>query len=329
MNVDVHVHVSALTPQHGLMTRRLLRSLPFRYMKWRLGLRGEDAKTEEQLRQVLFKTLDTTPELDAAVMLAFDAVYDRDGQLDWANTHLYAKNDYVIELARQHQKILFGASIHPYRKDSIVELERCVKAGAVLLKWLPITQGMNPADEACIPFYEALAHHKLPLLCHTGGEKSLPNIAPDTAPPRLLLEALRRGVTVIAAHCGTRSAYSEADYVREFMQMCHDHEHFYGDTSALNLPTRSHAFNMVLGDRVVREKLVHGSDWPIPVLPPARTIGLPAAAECFFEGNWLRRDILIKQKMPFDEAYWHRAAKVLRLNTRNKPGASAPDGSDL
>ena len=40
-------------------------------------------------------------------------------------------------------------------------------AGAVLLKWLPIVQNFNPADERCFPFYEALAHHKLPLLSHT------------------------------------------------------------------------------------------------------------------------------------------------------------------
>ena len=62
------------------------------------------------------------------------------------------------------RKMLFGASVHPYRKDAVAELERCVAAGAVLLKWLPITQGFNPADPRCFPFYEALAHHKLPLL---------------------------------------------------------------------------------------------------------------------------------------------------------------------
>ena len=311
MIVDVHVHVSALSPENGLMSRKLIRSLPFRFIKWRLGLSGEDARTEAQLRRVLFTTLENTPELDAAVMLAFDAVHDRAGNLDLANTHLYTRNDYVISLATQHRKILFGASIHPYRKDAVQELERCVKAGAVLLKWLPITQGMNPADDACIPFYEALAHHKLPLLCHTGGEKSLPNIAPDTPSPRLLLPALERGVTVIAAHCGTRSTFTEQDYVRDFMAMCHEHEHFYGDTSALNLPTRSHAFKMVLGDKVVRSKLVHGSDWPIPVIPPIGTIGLARSAECFMEGNWLRRDILIKQCMDFDEAYWHRAGREI------------------
>ena len=319
MIVDVHVHVSALTLAHGAMSPRLLNSVAFRYMKWRLGLRGADAQTETQLRRLLFDTLDATPELDAAVVLAFDAVYDREtGQLDPHNTHLYTRNDYVIGLARAHRKVLFGASVHPYRPDALTELDRCARAGAVLLKWLPITQGMNPADERCLPFYDALAHHRIPLLCHTGGEKSLPNIAPDTADPELLRPALQRGVTVIAAHCGTRSTFTEPDYVARFARLCREYEHFYGDTAALNLPTRSHAYRTVLEDHVVREKLLHGSDWPIPVIPPATVLGLPAAADAWLERNWLRRDVLVKQRLGFDDAYWRRAARVLRLPGRDR-----------
>src|SRR5207302_1718005 len=107
---------------------------------------------------------DQTTSIDAAVILAFDAVHDREGRLDAANTHLYVTNDYVIELCRRYPgKMRFGASVHPYRKDAVAEIERCIKAGAVLLKWLPIVQNFNPSDPRCIPVYEALAHHRLPL----------------------------------------------------------------------------------------------------------------------------------------------------------------------
>src|SRR5688572_13904028 len=198
------------------MSDRLQRSAAFRFMRWRLGAKGYDASTERHLERKLIETIDGNEILDAAVVLAFDAVYDKDGRRDDANTHLYVTNNYVIELARRHPKVLFGASVHPYRTDAVAEVERCVKAGAVLMKWLPITQNMDPADERCIPFYEALAHHKLPLLSHTGGEKSLPNLDTSLAAPRLLEPALARGVTVIGAHCGTRSAPGERDFVSEF-----------------------------------------------------------------------------------------------------------------
>jgi predicted TIM-barrel fold metal-dependent hydrolase len=313
MIVDCHVHISAATPGHGSMSDRLQKSLAFRFMRWRLGAKGYDESTERHLERKLVETIDGAGILDAAVVLAFDAVYDKDGRRDDANTHFHVTNDYVIELAKRHPRVLFGASVHPYRADAVAELERCVAAGAVLMKWLPITQNMNPADERCVPFYEALAHHKLPLLSHTGGERSLPTLDASVADPRLLEPALRRGVTVIAAHCGTRSAPGERDFCPEFMAMCHRHEHFYGDTSALSLPTRSYAYERVLGDRTVREKLVHGSDWPIPALPPVISLSWRDSLGVMGEGSWMRRDVLIKQRLGFDKAYWHRAARVLRL----------------
>jgi predicted TIM-barrel fold metal-dependent hydrolase len=209
--------------------------------------------------------------------------------------------------------MLFGASVHPYRKDALGELERCVAAGAVLLKWLPIVQNFNPADKRCFPLYEAMAHHKLPLLCHTGGEKSLPNLDTSVADPQLLVPALKRGVTVIAAHCGTRSVPGETDYVPRFVRMAHEFEHLYGDTAALNLPTRSYAYPIILNDPVVRRKLVHGSDWPIIPLPPAGELGLRAAWDLMRERNWIRRDALTKQRLGLDDSYFRRAASILRL----------------
>src|SRR3954462_15838447 len=274
MRIVCHLHTCAFAPAHGKMSAHLLKTLPFRFMRWRLGMKGADARTELQVEQLLFRLLDETTQLDAAVVLAFDAVYDGEGHFDDARTHFYVTNDYAIDLAKRHRKILFGASVHPYRKDAVAEVERCVAAGAVLLKWLPIVQDFTPADPRCFPLYEALAHHKLPLLCHTGGEKSLPNLNTHVADPLLLKPALERGVTVIAAHCGTKSAPGETDFVDHFMSLAREHEHCYGDTAALNLPTRDYAYERVMRDPVVRSKLVHGSDWPIRPVPPLMELGI-------------------------------------------------------
>jgi hypothetical protein len=61
------------------------------------------------------------------------------------------------------------------------------------------------------------------------------------------------------------------------------------------------------------KKVIHGSDWPIIPVPPVFRLGLAATAEMLQEPNWLRRDIQIKQRLGFDEEYWNRAAKILRL----------------
>ena len=313
MVVDCHVHVSAFCLPNGSMSQRILRSGAFRFIRWRLGVKGEDQAAERQIAASLIAHIERTEQLDAAVVLAFDAVYGRDGQRDEGRTHLYVSNDYVIDLAKRNRKVLFGPSVHPYRKDAVAEIERCIAAGAVLLKWLPIVQDFDPSDERCIPVYEALAHYKLPLLSHTGGEKSLPTLNPHVADPLLLVPALRRGVTVIAAHCGTRSSRNETDFLPHFCQLAREYENCYGDTAALNLPTRSYAYPTLLSDPHLRAKLVHGSDWPIPAIPPISQLHIADALSMLREKNWMRRDVLIKQRLGLGPDYWHRAATLLRL----------------
>jgi predicted TIM-barrel fold metal-dependent hydrolase len=312
--VDCHVHVCATTAGHGSVSSHLFKRWTFRFIRWRLGLTSDNGeRLEREVEAKLVETVQGTEMLDAVVVLAFDAVYDEDGNFDAANTHLYVTNDYVGELAQRHPKMLFGASVHPYRKDAVAELERCVGRGAVLVKWLPIVQNFNPADSRCLPFYEALAHHRLPLLCHTGGERSLPSLNRSYADPALLIPALKQGVRVIAAHCGTRDRLGQRDYTPDFMRLAHDYEHLYGDTAALNLPTRSYAYDSILNDGVVRNKLVHGSDWPIISVPTKRAGWMRAVRLLFAEKNWMRRDVLTKQALGLDEAYWQRAGTLLRL----------------
>ncbi|HEX8323218.1 MAG TPA: amidohydrolase family protein [Tepidisphaeraceae bacterium] len=317
MRIDCHVHLSALLPGHGEMSPRLLRSPQFWLLAKHFGVPIDPATTDEALERVLVAQLNEATELDAAVLLAFDAVYDLDGRRDDANTHLALDNDYVRMLVGRHPKLLFGASIHPYRRDALEELERCVRGGAVLIKWLPITQGIDPSHPKCFAFYDALAHYGLPLLSHTGGEKMLPNVN-HLADPTLLLPAVRRGVTVIAAHCGTRSTFREPDYLPQWCRMALEHERFYGDTAALNLPTRSYAYRTLLKDDRLRAKLVHGSDWPVPPVPPVTRLGPVEALRQIEQPNWLRRDMAIKRKLGLDDAYFDRAATLM---CRAKPPA--------
>ncbi len=316
MIIDCHVHVCATTPGRGVVSAPLRRRFSFLYLRWCLGLSffAADEQLEQDVAARLVETVEAASEIDAAVTLAFDWAYDDEGRRHVEQTHLAVSNDYVAELTRQHDKLLFGASVHPYRKDALTELERCVGAGAVLMKWLPVSQNINMADPRCLPFYEALAHYRLPLLCHTGGELSLPYYpnAARYADPALLKPALDLGVTVIAAHCGTRAHPLDKDYLPTFMRMAREYENFYGDTAALCVPTRSYAFKHLLSDDVVQRKLVHGSDWPIVAWPPAR-IGVGRALQLLAnEGNWIRRDVQIKRQLGLDDAYWRRAATLLR-----------------
>jgi uncharacterized protein len=142
VKIDCHVHVLAATPGRGYLSGYLRRrpNVLLTRILLRVPLFGSDEQIERVFEDRLVRTIDGTPELDAAVGLAFDAVYGEDGRRD-ENTHLYVTNEYAAELARKHPKLLLGASVHPYRKDALEELERCVADGAVLMKWLPLVQG--------------------------------------------------------------------------------------------------------------------------------------------------------------------------------------------
>lgn len=302
------------------MSRTLLDSLPFRFMRWKFGLVGEDTTTERTLEELLARTVAGANPVNAAVVLAFDAVHDSEGKRDSARTHFEVANDYVRDVTRTYPGLFYGASIHPYRRDAVAELERVARDGAVLIKWLPITQDIDPSDARCVPFYEALAHLGIPLLSHTGWERTLPTANTRVADPALLRPALERGVTVIMAHCGTRSFYGESCHVDSFMRMAREWERCYGDTSALNLPTRAYGWRRLLDDDVVREKLVHGSDWPILPLPPLRRVGLAGAVSLLRERNWMRRDALVKQRLGLEGDYWTRAARLLRVSGSARRG---------
>lgn len=311
MVIDVHTHLCAIG-EGGDTSESLINSIAFRYMRYHMGIRGDRSKWQDQLWSTYLKLVNESG-LDRAVLLAFDAVHDTEGRLDEPNTHLYLRNEFVAEFCRRNPRILFGASIHPYRKDAVQELVKCMAAGAVLVKWLPLTQMMDPASPKCIPLYEAMAHHRIPLLCHTGGEKTLH--APDKTvrDPEKLAEALKRGVTVIAAHCGTHSIWGEKDYFPIWCRMSMEYENLYGDTAGMALPTRAYALRRAIEDERIRRKLVHGSDWPVPSGPLVSRMSIADSWRALREPNWLKRDIAVKRAIGFDDEYFARAAKILRL----------------
>jgi uncharacterized protein len=286
--------------------------MAFRYIRRHLGVKSKDAAAEQLVVKRLAEAMEATPGLDASVILAFDAIHDLDGNIQLDKTHLYVKNEFAHAVVKGNRKMLLGASVHPYRKDAVEEIYKWNEAGAVLLKWLPLVQGFNPSDKRCLKVYDALAKLKLPLLAHTGGEKSLPVVMPEVASPDLLLPALERGVTVIAAHCGTRSAFGETDYVDTTLRLVREHKNLYIDTAALFLPTRWHAWKKIMADPVAVSRLIHGSDWPIPAYPHPGLFGVGESLGVIRrEKSWFSRDVAMKKMLGLGDDYFGRLWTLL------------------
>ena len=256
--------------------------------------------------------------LDAAVILAQDEPYRDDGTIIADTGSFYVPNDFVLGLARQHREFLPAVSIHPARRDAREELERCLEAGAVMLKCLPNCQNIDWNDRRHTRFLERMAESGLILLAHTGSERTLPVIAPKLADPRVLTRALEIGVTCIAAHSGTGMMVLDPDYFEVFAEMTTRFPRLYGDNSALacfNFRFRRSTWKRMI-EAGLAERILHGSDVPVPVTAALMwSFGMMKWGhwrETSRIGNPIERDAQIKRHLGFGEDTFTRLAGLLR-----------------
>lgn len=256
-----------------------------------------------------------TSSLGRVVILAHEQVYDDHGKLMEGFGSVYVPNDYILKLAREHSEFLPAVSIHPARPDALDELDRCLAAGAVMLKILPNCQNINCNDRRYTKFWERMAEAGLPLLAHTGGEHTVPVVRKEFSDPRILELPLQCGVTVIAAHSAGKSGLFDADYFSVFAEMTKRFPNLYGDNSAFNTPFRGKHIPACVREPLA-ERMVHGSDFPVPVYGKwARLRGFITREDCEKwdrHPNVLERDYQLKRAMGFPEDSFTRIAKLRR-----------------
>jgi len=253
--------------------------------------------------------------LGAVVILAHDDVYDESGRVMEGVGSFVVPNDYVLNLANWHREFLPAVSIHPARRDALEELERCLANGAVMMKFLPNCQNINCNDRRFTRFWERMAEAKLPLLAHTGDEHTLPIVRRDFSDPRILTLPLECGVTVIAAHCGTKSGLFTREYFHVFVEMTRRFPNLYGDTSAFNVPIRGRHVPKCLREPLL-SRMVHGSDFPVPVHGHFAWIrghlNWRDFRRCEANPNILERDYQLKLAMGFPPESFTRVWGLLR-----------------
>jgi hypothetical protein len=253
---------------------------------------------------------------DSVVLLAHERVHDHDGTPREDLGSMFVPNDVVLELAQRHPEFLAGVSIHPARRDALQELDRCVAGGAVLMKCLPNCQNIDFSDRRFISFWKRMAELRLPLLAHTGGEHTVPVINAALADPKLLRFPLQCGVTVVAAHCGTKSGAFDHDYFDDWAAMLGEFPNLYGDVSAMVSLNRCARLRDCLDGEIV-SRVLQGSDFPVPVL------GHRLWLQGWIDGgtfrriqklaNPLERDWQFKSALGYPDEARTRAAKLLRM----------------
>jgi predicted TIM-barrel fold metal-dependent hydrolase len=202
--IDIRVHLLATGDSEGgcRMSEEFVASDRVAATLRACGISGDAARNE--MRDLMLRAINASEKVDYAVFLATDGVY-RNDRFVAKESHLVIPNDYIMDIARESARVLFGASVHPYRavKEMMAETSRCISGGAVLFNWMPSIQRIDPEDSRCVPFYLRIAQEGVPLLCHTGHpfaalKSEYANIHYND--PRKLRRALDMGVKVIVSH---------------------------------------------------------------------------------------------------------------------------------
>ncbi len=337
MKIDCHVHLLCLSKKSGGYTRLgWLRNLMKPFLAKRLGVYpAKSAEDKELLYIAVLAEMTKEAGLDRSVLLAFDEVYRKDGTKDEKRSKFFVPNAFARDAADRHpDAFFFGASVHPYRPDALETLSKVREEGAVLVKLLPNTHGYDPADKGLIPYYRKLAELGLPLLQHAGFEHTIPTQDQTFGDPRRLHMALAEGVTVIVAHAGSAGAMHRTETFGDFLRLSAEYPNCFGDTSALCNVWRAKYLKELLRPNLLEKKygvvledpfakLIHGSDFPIPITPSAHSAKARAAARRLVPNprNPLAMDIALKRALGVPEACLTRAFDALRIGKKQTAAA--------
>ncbi len=323
MIIDVHVHLVGLQEKNGCYAHpKLTRGFMFHFLRRVLGLGGvQRDDLDDAFRKKLIFDVEQS-ELDGAAVLAFDGVYDERGELDRDTTRVLVGNDYCLEVCRSSPKLFPVCSVNPQRRDALDELDRVAEQGSTAIKLVPNSQGFDPGDRRYEAFWRRMAEWDLPLLTHASFEHTVRVIDQAYGRPERLRLPLECGVTVIAAHCASAGVSHFHEDIGTWFEMIESFPALYGDLSAMASPARFPYLRQVLENGLARERVMLGSDFPVPVYPWLflPRLGLSRVRQLGRIANPLQRNLETFRAMGVDETILERAGGLLRL-----PADSAPD----
>jgi uncharacterized protein len=284
--IDYHTHVAGIgTSASGAFVNPRMRTWrhPFHRLKFKVYVSAggvtDENDADQQIVVRLNRLISNIEGHGKYRLLAFDKNYDRDGNENLEKTEFYIPNNHVFAIAEAQPELYQPViSVNPYRPDALDELERGRKRRARMVKWLPNAMGIDPSDELCDPFYQKMKQLGLVLLSHGGEEKAVEAEEDQKlGNPLLLRRALDHGVKVIIAHCAGLGDNEDLDDPQRklvpnfdlFLRLMGEKRYeglLFADISAMTQYNRAGALRTILSREDLHERLVNGSDYPLPAI---------------------------------------------------------------
>jgi predicted TIM-barrel fold metal-dependent hydrolase len=205
---------------------------------------------------------------------------------------LYASNEYVHRLCKRYPDRLIGfASVNPRRPGAVEAFQRAIEDLSLKgLKLHPPLQGFFPNDESVFPLYEKAVELNVPVVFHVGTTPfgSLCRLA--QANPLLLddVAVAFPSLRIMLTHLGTL-------WQHEAFMVVEKNPNVFIDTAAYLYEIRDILTRDTV-ERIGRDKVVFGTDYPMPYVgrvhrmkdfvDALRELNLPAEMlDGIFSGN--------------------------------------------
>ncbi|WP_316367604.1 amidohydrolase family protein [Candidatus Thiodiazotropha sp. CDECU1] len=211
-------------------------------------------------------------------LFGVDARFDEQGREVDRDRTVCAMNEDVVAVAASYpDQFIPFLSVNPRRPGALDLIDEFAERGCRGAKFLQNYWGVDLNSEQLIPYYEKLKQHRLPLIVHIGSEYTIHSY-PSYERVEMLDLPLGAGVTVIAAHMGLgryehklrawrnlsrQPCYFDRDYFR-LLEMLTQYQNLYADISAILAPFRARALRHLSEQQQVHEKILFGSDFPVP-----------------------------------------------------------------
>ena len=321
--IDMHVHIAGLGDGNSgaFISEELQSGYKFNIYLKAFGVTREqiEQQGDQLVVEQVAKSIKASKRVNGAIILAMDGVINSQGELDKPKTQVYLPNEYVAQQTAKYPFLHFGASINPYRKDALQQLEKVKQQNAKLIKWIPNIQHIDPADKQLIPFYKKMKALNLPLLSHAGQERSFGSAIDEYGDPKRLELPLSLGVTVIAAHIATTGENENQSNYQRILPLFEKYPHFYSDISSLTQLNKLGYLDKAMTETKLTDHLLYGSDYPLtnmmlvsPYYFPLNLTFKQMYEIATIKNPW-DRDIALKQALGVPTSIFARSAKLFSI----------------
>ena len=321
---DMHCHTAGVGAGGSgcFVSKELKNNYRFKvYLKaFGVTLPEVEAKGDKVLLERLASHLKESRRVGAAIILAMDGVIDDQGNLDREKTEFFVPNEFVAKETSKYSNLYFGASVNPNRPDALDRLQWAKDNGALLIKWLPSIQYINPEEKSFEPFYRKLVELKLPLLTHAGQERSFTHARDELADPVRLKLPLSLGVKVIVAHAASTGQNEGEKDIDRLIGMLESYPNLYSDISSMTQINKPGYLRQALKEKRFKGKLLYGSDFPLintaavsPWYFPLNLTRVQMKSISAIENPW-DRDVALKEALGVSSDIFSKPQEFFGIN---------------